>query len=59
MDLENLLGINRAIVAKKLHEMNKFQNLRKWISHKLPKHNITDSLNVRVSLLIRQYKNFL
>uniref|UniRef100_A0A1I7XS11 HTH_48 domain-containing protein n=1 Tax=Heterorhabditis bacteriophora TaxID=37862 RepID=A0A1I7XS11_HETBA len=59
-ELAEQLGVDKATVSRRLHEMGKLRKLGKWVPYELSENTIGRRLNICISLLARQRKkNFL
>uniref|UniRef100_A0A1I7XHW9 EF-hand domain-containing protein n=1 Tax=Heterorhabditis bacteriophora TaxID=37862 RepID=A0A1I7XHW9_HETBA len=59
-ELVEQLGVDKATVSRRLHEMGKIRKFGKWVPPELSKHSIGFRFNICISLLTRQRKkNFL
>uniref|UniRef100_A0A1I7XDY0 HTH_48 domain-containing protein n=1 Tax=Heterorhabditis bacteriophora TaxID=37862 RepID=A0A1I7XDY0_HETBA len=59
-ELTEQLGVDKATVSRRLHEMGKIRKLGKWVPYELSENSIDRRLNICISLLAKQRKkNFL
>uniref|UniRef100_A0A1I7W854 HTH_48 domain-containing protein n=1 Tax=Heterorhabditis bacteriophora TaxID=37862 RepID=A0A1I7W854_HETBA len=55
-ELAGQLGVDKATVSRRSHEMGKIRKLGKWVPYELPENSIGRRLNICISLLARQCK---
>jgi len=57
-ELSAALNVTPMAVSKRLHAMGKIQKEGKWVPHELTENAIANRLNISISLLARQKKEF-